>query len=407
MSAKPCARCETLPDALPDAGRLVVWLPLAHTGTKLAAALAEQGFASSWVGAEDRLDIEFAAGQLGSLSRAVEAGLSGVELRAARALCLSPDREPTVRDVHRVMPVTQLLGLAQSQWIVNLLAEDRLTSHFQPIVHAEDPSRIFAHEALLRGRRPDGTLVAPGLLFDAATQCDLLFQLDVKARMSALRQAAANQITSHLFVNFSPAAIYDPAFCLQRTVATAREVGIESERVVFEVIESSHCADVEHVRRILEHYRGHGFRVALDDVGAGYSGLNLMHQLRPDFIKLDTELIRGVDREPYKAAIAHKVLQLARELGVETVCEGIETLGELDWVQSHGANYVQGFLIARPSATAFVALPAVPTAAPASALPSTAWSPLGSSPGPLFGRAAPERRQAIDTRPPTDAGLGP
>lgn len=404
MTAKPCARCETLPDALPEAGRLVVWLPLTHTGTKLAASLGQQGFPTSWVGEEGRLDIDFAAGQLERLCRAIEGGLSGGELRAARAMCLPPGREPTVRDFQRVVPLTQLLGLAQSQWIVDLLAEDRLTSHFQPIVHAEDPTRIFAHEALLRGRAPDGTLVAPGLLFDAAMQCDLLFQLDVKARMSALRHAAANHITSRLFVNFSPAAIYDPVFCLQRTVATAREVGIQSESVVFEVIESSHCADVAHLRKILEHYRGHGFRVALDDVGAGYSGLNLMHQLRPDYIKLDMELVRNVDREPYKAAIADKVLQLARDLGVETVCEGIETQGELDWVRSHGANYVQGYLIARPSATPFGALPATPPAAPASALPSTAWTSLGSSAGPLFGQLAPERRQAIDTRPPTDAG---
>ena len=392
MSAKPCARCETLPDAPPDAGRLVVWLPLTHTAFKLAATLRNLGFAATAVEEEGRLDFDFAAGQLKALAAGIEGSLSGGELRATRALCLPPDGVPTVRDFQRVVPLSHVLGLAKSQWIVELLAEDRLTSHFQPIVYADDPTRIFAHEALLRGQARDGTLVAPGLLFDAAEACDLLFQLDVKARMSALRLAAAKNITTRLFVNFSPAAIYDPVFCLQRTVATAREVGIASENVVFEVIESSHCADVAHLRHILEHYRGHGFRVALDDVGAGYSGLNLMHQLRPDFIKLDMELVRNVDREPYKAAIADKVLQLARDLGVETVCEGIETQGELDWVQSHGAHYVQGYLIARPSAEPF----GMVSAAAAPALPSARTISAGAP--------APERRQAIDSRPPADLG---
>ncbi len=390
MTAKPCARCETLPDALPDAGLLVAWLPLAHTATKLAALLHDQGFVTTWVAEEGRLDIAFAAGQLEAVARAIEKGLSGEEQRATRALCLAPDTVPTVRDFQKVVPLPQLIGLAKSRWIIELLAEDRLTSHFQSIVHAGDPTRIFAHEALLRGRALDGSLVAPGLLFDAARECDLLFQLDVKARMSALRHAARHNVTTRLFVNFSPAAIYDPVFCLQRTVATAREVGIASENIVFEVIESSHCGDVAHLRNILEHYRSNGFRVALDDVGAGYSGLNLLHQLKPDYIKLDMELVRNVDREPYKAAIAEKVLQLAHDLGIETVCEGIETQGELDWVRDHGTNYVQGYLIARPCAEPHTTVPTAPPAA----LPSPRATTDGAN--------APERRQAIDSRPPAD-----
>jgi EAL domain-containing protein (putative c-di-GMP-specific phosphodiesterase class I) len=98
----------------------------------------------------------------------------------------------------------------------------------------------------------------------------------------------------------------------------------------------------------LRFYRDAGFRVALDDVGAGYSSLNLLHQLRPDFVKLDMDLIRGVDGDPYKALIAGKIIEIATALGIETIAEGIETPGELEWAQTNGATYAQGFGIARP-----------------------------------------------------------
>ena len=88
--------------------------------------------------------------------------------------------------------------------------------------------------------------------------------------------------------------------------------------------------------------------MALDDLGAGYGSLNLLHQLQPDVIKLDRELIRGVDRDPYKAVIAEKLLELAQKLGITTLAEGIETAGELQWVRDHGVDLVQGFFIARP-----------------------------------------------------------
>ncbi|MGY3253983.1 EAL domain-containing protein (putative c-di-GMP-specific phosphodiesterase class I) [Thermostichus sp. MS-CIW-19] len=118
--------------------------------------------------------------------------------------------------------------------------------------------------------------------------------------------------------------------------------------MVFEVNESDRSPDLDHLQRILRFYRQAGFRVALDDLGAGYGSLNLLHRLQPDVIKLDRELIRGVDGDPYKAVIAQKVLELAQELGIVTLAEGIETAEELQWVRDHRVDLVQGFFIARP-----------------------------------------------------------
>ena len=100
-----------------------------------------------------------------------------------------------------------------------------------------------------------------------------------------------------------------------------------------------------------DYYRRFGIRSALDDVGAGYSSLNLMHVLRPDIIELDMELVRNVNRDLCKARIAANLLDIANVLGIDALAEGIETEGALAWVQQHGAEYVQGFLIARPTPT--------------------------------------------------------
>ena len=274
-----------------------------------------------------------------------------------RVLFKSEGGEPELSDIPKVGSLQQFITMSQSGWLVDMLAEGRLTSHFQPIVSARDTRQVYAHEALLRGRERDGTTVAPGRMMQLAREADLLFQLDLAARTSAIQEAARHRLQTPVFINFSPAAIYDPAYCLRSTVAAIRDAGIAPHDVVFEIIESDHTPDVQHLRAIIHFYREAGFRVALDDLGAGYSSLNLIHQLRPDIMKLDMELIRGIHEDAYKANITQKLLELAQKLGILTVAEGIETVEELRWVRAHGVDYVQGYLIAKPQSPPATALP--------------------------------------------------
>lgn len=125
--------------------------------------------------------------------------------------------------------------------------------------------------------------------------------------------------------------------------------GIPAENIVFEVTETDEVRDTEHLYRTLEFYRNAGFRIALDDLGAGYSSLNLLARLRPDFVKLDLFLTRDVDADPYKAMVAKKVMDLARELGATVVAEGVETEEEWRWFRENGADLVQGYFFARPA----------------------------------------------------------
>lgn len=117
---------------------------------------------------------------------------------------------------------------------------------------------------------------------------------------------------------------------------------------MFEVVESDSVSDVEHLLRILETYRAAGFRVALDDLGAGYGSLNLLSRLKPDFVKFDRELVRNVHQDAYKEAILGKLIEMAQAVDTQTIAEGVEVRDEGEWVRDRGVDYVQGYLFARP-----------------------------------------------------------
>ena len=221
---------------------------------------------------------------------------------------------------------------------------------FQPIVAAANTADIFAYECLMRGTAADGALIAPMRLLDAAGEADLLFQLDRQAREAAVRQARAAGIQRKIFINFSPNAIYDPAFCLRTTVGILEELQVTPSEVVFEVGESHAIQRLDHVRRILNFYRDKGFLIALDDLGAGYASLNYLHALRPDFIKIDIGLVHGVDADAFKAEVARRLIETALALDIRVIAEGVETPEEFRWLRHAGAQYLQGYLFGRPQA---------------------------------------------------------
>jgi diguanylate cyclase (GGDEF)-like protein len=197
----------------------------------------------------------------------------------------------------------------------------------------------------------------PGAILELAAEAGLLPQVDRVARLTTIAQARHHQLTGQIFINFAPTALYDPVSCLRSTVEAIDQAGISHERIVFEVVESDNPQDLDHLKTVLKFYREAGFLIALDDLGSGYSGLNLLHQLRPDFVKLDMGLIRDVHQDLYKASITEKLLEIAHKLNIQTVAEGIECVDELNWLRDRGATFAQGYLIAKPSAVPVTVTP--------------------------------------------------
>lgn len=234
-------------------------------------------------------------------------------------------------------------------WLAAFLDEGRIDVHFQPIVEAIDPARGYGYEVLMRGRGAAGELVPPLALLEAARTAGMLPRLDLHARLVALQQARALRAEGSLFLNFSPLAVGDGRLHLRATTELADALGLARERLVFEVTETDRIADLAAFRAVLEDYRTAGFRIALDDVGSGYSSLGLLDQLRPDFVKIDLGLVRNVHQDPFRGSITAKLLELARGLGITTIAEGVEHVGEWRWLRDQGADLVQGYLFGRPT----------------------------------------------------------
>jgi EAL domain-containing protein (putative c-di-GMP-specific phosphodiesterase class I) len=343
-----CQRCQGAPAPVARRGTLYITTPLAHTATKIRR-YAQDAALSLFEPHPDVLALPFAPGGMARFIADLPNLLSSVELQDCKSVVLADDEALTFARLMQAQSLDGLLARADGDWLLSMIAENRLTFYFQPIVNAQTPDQIFAYEALIRGRAQDGSLVYPGRILSVAKAADLLFNLDSAARRTAVLEAAAHSIQTNLFINFTPTSIYDPKNCLRTTMAAIERSGITPDRIIFEVVEGEHVADVNHLLDIFSFYRSNGFRVALDDLGAGYSSMNLLAQLRPDFVKLDMGLIRDVDREPYKAHIARKLIEMAQELEVFTIAEGVETEGEYQWLQAHRVDYVQGYLFAKPA----------------------------------------------------------
>lgn len=342
-----CPGCETLPSAELRPGVLYLAPSLGHTRNQLSQALTADFTVE--VPAEGVLGVRVAAGDLPALLGAVAAALSAPEQEACRALFLPQGEAFGVAHMLNMERVSVLIGRERGRWLSELMEAERLTCHFHPIVDSADPQRVHAHECLLRGREADGSMVFPDRLFPAARAAELMFHLDRAARLTAIRESHRHALNGKVFINFNPTAIYDPQFCLQSTLREVERAGLSPRQFVFEVVESEEIADAGHLERILRFYRDHGFAVALDDLGAGYGSLGLLERLRPDYVKIDRDLVSGVDRDAYKAKIMSSLIGLSRELGVAMIAEGVETRAEWQWLRQHGVDYCQGFFFARPA----------------------------------------------------------
>lgn len=221
---------------------------------------------------------------------------------------------------------------------------------FQPIVDLRT-GEVFAQEALVRGVNGEGAR-------SVLEQVDVTnrYAFDQQCRVKAIELASRLQLTetpASLSINFMPDAVYEPRACIRQTLIAAKRLDLPLDRIIFEFTEDQRI-DTAHVLHILNSYREIGFKTAIDDFGAGYAGLTLLSKFRPDIVKIDMELIRGIDTNRTKQMILRHLVDLLRDLEIEIICEGIETPEELEVVRDMGVDLIQGYLLAAPRFEEFV-----------------------------------------------------
>lgn len=347
-----CADCESIDDYFFDVTHFWFFLPTQESFGKLALMCGEAGLEAHQVNSHC-IRIVLKSEAIGQFLTKLNGCLDGPEFGNTKVTTTRTADAPDIHAVGMVTTADVLVKRFQSRWLHTAIVDETYESWFQPIVRASSlhgDTNVFAHEALFRLRDSQGAIIPPNIVFPLAEQSDLLFSLDLVARRSAVECAARGSLDGKLFINFDPSSIYDPSYCLRTTAAAINEIGLKPEDVVFEVTETHKADDINHLKGILSFYRRSGFGVALDDIGSGWSGLNLLEQLRPDYVKLDMDLIRDIDSNQYKQNIVQHLIQIADQNRIRVVAEGIETKAEAETVASMGADFLQGYYFGRPAA---------------------------------------------------------
>jgi EAL domain-containing protein (putative c-di-GMP-specific phosphodiesterase class I) len=230
--------------------------------------------------------------------------------------------------------------------LVQLLVEGHVTSVYEPIVEVKSRT-VFGYEALARG--PEGSeLHSPAVLFESAGRHDLVFQLDCLCRQRALEGARDLPGGAKLFLNVRPTTIHDPQFradALERTLALCK---LRPSDVVFEISEQESIDNFEMFREVRDSYGKLGFQIALDDTGSGYSSLEAVMELAPEFIKVDRAFVTRIDEDPARQELLRALQSLAQRLGARIIGEGLDTLEELETLGRLGIPFGQGWLFGKP-----------------------------------------------------------
>lgn len=220
---------------------------------------------------------------------------------------------------------------------------------FQPIVDVVARA-VYSYEALIRGPANE-----PAFRVLDSVPAHARYQFDEDSRVAAIALAARLGLNCHLNLNFLPRGLHLSDASVTSTLAAAARHALPIDRVILEVTEGEVIADYAQLGQQLNEYRSMGMKVAIDDFGAGYSGLNMLADFQPDQIKIDMNLVRGIERHGPRQAIVRAIVQVCADLGIDVIAEGVESAAEYDWFAEHGVTLFQGYLFARPG---FESLPA-------------------------------------------------
>lgn len=343
-----CQKCQTIPCIEDKCGNLLVSCSVGELSDKMIGYLKKKNISymiedaqTLWVKVDSFLDL------IGDICE--NCFSSKIEREAINIIFLEKDEIFSPSKLVRIKTLQQYKDLIGAKKLTDIIEKSALTTHFQPIIDIKS-NTIYGYESLARGVDDDGTLIYPDKLFKWAREGDMLFYLDRACREMSLKTAAVKNINAKLFINFIPTAIYDPTHCLKSTVKWAKQLDFDPKNIIFEVVESDYVEDMDHLCSILDYYKSQGFMVALDDIGSGYSSLNMISKLMPDIIKIDRELVDGIDTNTVNQSIFKAIMKIAKENDIIVLAEGIERAAEIAFCAKEGADLAQGYYFGKPSA---------------------------------------------------------
>jgi EAL domain-containing protein (putative c-di-GMP-specific phosphodiesterase class I) len=290
-------------------------------------------------------------------SPALETALEAIEYGAFRYLLKPVPLDKMLEVVHRAVAMHKLALVRREAAMMTELEgkqigdraglEARFTSAVEKLWVAAQPivswsgRSVFAYETLLRTDEP--TLRSPLDFFDAAERLGKAAELGRIIRRHVAGILGGVRPAGHIFVNLHPADLEDPELYADEGALTPF-----AGQVVLEITERAALDGIHELSSRVTRLRSLGYRIAIDDLGAGYAGLTSFAQLEPEVVKVDMSLVRGIDNSPVKQKLVRSIIALCTELGIQLVAEGIETPAERDALIALGGDLCQGYLFARP-----------------------------------------------------------
>ncbi|KAA8674661.1 GGDEF domain-containing protein [Clostridium sp. HV4-5-A1G] len=230
-----------------------------------------------------------------------------------------------------------------------ILDTKNITTVFQPIVSLKDAS-IVGYEALSRGPE-NSTLHLPVKLFHAAEVFNKIWELELLCRKKAIERANKIDKNKLLFINVDPKIFKDERFKSGFTRDFLGKHNMSPDVIIFEITEKTAIEDYKDFKRAVDNYVDQGYKIAIDDMGTGYSGLKTLMETKPHYIKIDISFIRDIDKDNFKQELVKTFVTLGQSTNMNIIAEGIETESELAKLIELGVCSGQGYFLQRPSGT--------------------------------------------------------
>ncbi len=260
------------------------------------------------------------------------------ELFARVAAVLSRSHKNSPPPIDRAYELVQELN--------HIIDEEKMTPYFQPI-YLLKPLRLFGLEVLSRPQT-NGIFASPEALFKAALRFGRYPELEMIVWRQAVAVAQRVLSREHLFLNCNPSLIEDlPKDMIK---AVFQDFDMTRRHVFLEITERYAIGEYDLFLQHLAEYRDFGFKIAVDDVGAGYASLDAIIHTRPEVVKIDCKIVSGIMGDPYKKSIVKLMVEFCRENGIICIAEGIETKKELEMLIDLGVHAGQGFYLHKPTA---------------------------------------------------------
>ena len=227
--------------------------------------------------------------------------------------------------------------------IEKILDEQEIVPVFQPIVSLKNCD-ILGYE--ICSHLNDKPITE---YFEKAEEFEKIWKLEKLCRKSILKKVKLIGLKKNIFININPDIIFDEDFYQGYTLKLLEKFSLEPNQIIFEITENCSQKNEETLSRLIEHYKSQGFRIALDNVGTAYSGLERICVLNPDFIKIDMQIIRNIEKDSLKQSMVKSLTHFSNETGINLVAVGVESANELDFLLSLGVQYAQGYYIGYPA----------------------------------------------------------